>query len=237
MMTSRLRSYLLATLACLLAAKLMMAGVVFVSSRRASPAMAWRSAAALAEDKSEAPQKTNPPNLAKKAPSKPTVGSPDLEALQKEIAILEAQLRKISAGLDRYVRSGGEKSAISPETLEDKRRRLEKQRSELDAEREKLEALKKEIEGKLSRLTAVQTAIESKLEERKTIRDERLKHLIKIYTTMPPKKAAALIDKLEMDVVIALFSRMKGDSVGQILPYVSPERAAKISERLAKLTR
>jgi flagellar motility protein MotE (MotC chaperone) len=28
---------------------------------------------------------------------------------------------------------------------------------------------------------------------------------------------------------------MKGEDVGQILPYVSPEKAAKISERLAAL--
>jgi flagellar motility protein MotE (MotC chaperone) len=51
---------------------------------------------------------------------------------------------------------------------------------------------------------------------------------------MPPKKAASLIEKLDMNVIISLFSSMKGENVGQILPYVSAEKAAAISERLAK---
>jgi len=35
-------------------------------------------------------------------------------------------------------------------------------------------------------------------------------------------------------VIISLFSNMKGENVGQILPYVSAEKAAAISERLVK---
>ena len=121
------------------------------------------------------------------------------------------------------------------QTLEQKRLQVEKERRELKAEQARLDALKKEIDGKLAKLTEMQTAIQGELDKKKVIQDARLKHLIKIYTTMPPKKAAMLIDKLEMEVIIALFSSMKGDIVGQILPNVSPEKAAEISERLAKL--
>ncbi len=119
--------------------------------------------------------------------------------------------------------------------LEQKRAQVNKQRRLLKKEEKRLTALKQEIDSKLSRLTQMQNAIESKLAEHKTLQDNRIKHLIKIYTTMPPKKAAALIERLEMKVIIALFSRMKGENVGGILPHVSADKAAKISERLARL--
>lgn len=132
-------------------------------------------------------------------------------------------------------------SEASPDTqagaslglLEQKRAQIEVDRRLLEEERKQLTTLKEELELKLARLEKVQDAIQSKLDEHKALGDQRIKHLIKIYTTMPPKKAAGLIEKLDMEVIISLFSKMKGENVGQILRYVSAGKAAAISERLA----
>ncbi|MBW2265603.1 MAG: hypothetical protein JRF28_05435 [Deltaproteobacteria bacterium] len=123
----------------------------------------------------------------------------------------------------------------SPEALEVKRLQLEEERAQLDEERKRLEALKNEIDEKLSKVTKIQAVIQKELGKKEDASHKRIKHLIKVYEAMPPKKAAVLIEKLSMEVIIALFSQMKGEDVGQILPYVSPEKAAKISERLATL--
>jgi flagellar motility protein MotE (MotC chaperone) len=130
---------------------------------------------------------------------------------------------------------GTRKANTTFEGLELKRAQIEKERQLLEKERKRLTALKQEFDAKLLELTELQNAVQSKIEEQKTVRDTRIKHLIKIYTTMPPKKAGTLIEKLDMEVVIALFSGMKGENVGRILPHVSAEKAAKISERLAKI--
>jgi flagellar motility protein MotE (MotC chaperone) len=118
--------------------------------------------------------------------------------------------------------------------VEERRAQIEVERRLLEEERKRLATLKEEIDVKLARLEKIQDAIQSKLDKQKALRDERIKHLIKIYTAMPPKKAAGLIEKLDMTVIISLFSRMKGENVGQILPYVSAEKAAAISECLVK---
>ena len=131
---------------------------------------------------------------------------------------------------------GSDEAGTTLSTLEQKRAEGLTGRQLLQKERKRLTALEKEIDAKLSRLTKMQDEIQSKLAEHKTVQDSRIKHLIKIYTTMPPKKAAALIERLDMKVIIALFSKMKGENVGRILPNVSAEKAAKISERLAKLS-
>ena len=118
--------------------------------------------------------------------------------------------------------------------LELKRAEIETERRQLERERKQLTALKHEIKSNLIRLSEMQESIQKKLDEQKMIRDNKINHLIKIYTTMAPKKAAALIEKLDMEVIIELFSKMKGENVGQILPHVSAEKAAKISEHLAR---
>ena len=120
------------------------------------------------------------------------------------------------------------------EILERKRAEIEMERRQLERERKQLAALKQEIQAKIARLSEIQDSIQRQLDEQKTILDNKIKHLIKIYTTMAPKKAAALIEKLDMEIIIELFSTMKGEHVGQILPHVSAEKAAKISERLAR---
>jgi flagellar motility protein MotE (MotC chaperone) len=120
------------------------------------------------------------------------------------------------------------------EILERKRAEIEMERRQLERERKQLAALKQEIQAKVARLSEIQDSIQRQLDEQKTILDNKIKHLIKIYTTMAPKKAAALIEKLDMEIIIELFSTMKGEHVGQILPHVSAEKAAKISERLAR---
>lgn len=163
------------------------------------------------------------------------------------VPILESNLALANDTQDQPTKSRVLDSASAPQAsphtqrtgaglgvLEQNRAQTEVERQRLEEERKRLTTLKQEIDLKLVRLEKIQDAIQSKLDEQKAFGDQRIKHLIKIYTTMPPKKAASLIEKLDMDVIISLFSNMKGEDVGQILPYVSAEKAAAISERLVK---
>jgi flagellar motility protein MotE (MotC chaperone) len=120
------------------------------------------------------------------------------------------------------------------EILEQERAAIEAERRQLERERNQLMALKQEIEVDLVKLAEIQDIVQRKLDEHKTIQNNKIKHLIKIYSNMAPKKAVALIEKLDMELVMELFSHMKAELVGQLLPHMSAEKAAKIGERLAK---
>lgn len=159
----------------------------------------------------------------------------NLENIQQKISLLQNQINELNSDITMLSDTNMEVNNINPETLERKRIDLEKEKKEIDAEKESLNTLKDEIDRKVVELTKLQETIRNDLEQKKIVQENRIKHLIKVYTTMPPKKAAALIEKLEMEVVMELFSQMKGENVGEILPYVSPEKAAKISEQLAKI--
>lgn len=113
--------------------------------------------------------------------------------------------------------------------LEEKK--LKDLKAELETKREELEALRQQIETSLSRLEAKEKTVN----EAQLLKDQKkIKQLVKLYSSMKPKQAAAIVDN--MDVVIAerLFMSLKGDVAGKILAYVDQAKAARISERLAE---
>lgn len=118
--------------------------------------------------------------------------------------------------------------------IEKERSGLEMERKSMQREREQLRALQKEIDKKLIELSKLQDNIQETVAKKSAAHEQKIKHLIKVYTSMAPKKAAVLIEKIDIDIIIEVFSKMKGDSVGKILSYVKPTKAAVISECLVK---
>ncbi|HUU39958.1 MAG TPA: hypothetical protein VMW42_03360 [Desulfatiglandales bacterium] len=111
---------------------------------------------------------------------------------------------------------------------------LKTQEEELATKKKELIAIEEKISEKMNMLTKLRDEIRAQMAVKESVQGEKIKHLIKAYSTMKPQKAATLIEKLEMELAIELLSNMKGDIVGNILSFVDTERAAKISEQLAK---
>lgn len=130
------------------------------------------------------------------------------------------------------------------DSVEKKRLRIKKEEELLVKKRALLTSLKKEVECKIDELSKMQQQIEAdfakqrekekeRQKQRREAQSAKIKRLVKVYTSMKPKTAAALIDKMDMDIALKLFALMKGENIGKILSYVDKNRAAKISERLA----
>jgi flagellar motility protein MotE (MotC chaperone) len=138
-----------------------------------------------------------------------------------------------------------ENKYLESEVIQRESEKMVRERQKLENERHHLETVKKEIDQKIARLTEIQATVQKKISKQESLiaeykamkentMDSQFKHLLKIYTSMRAKKSAMLIDKLDMEIAIRLLSNMKGEKVGQILSYVSPEKAAALSEQLAK---
>ena len=120
------------------------------------------------------------------------------------------------------------------EIIENKRRDLAAKEEELRSKEQELTVLKKDIEEKLDKLSQLQGQIQKNLEAVKQKDDARLKHLVGAYSAMKPVKAAGLIEKLDDEVALQILSSMKSKDVGNILSFVNTDKAAKLSQRLAK---
>jgi flagellar motility protein MotE (MotC chaperone) len=129
--------------------------------------------------------------------------------------------------------------------LNAERQRLGKEEDRIKQQRVRLEELKEEIEAKIETLSKIQQEIEADLKKREAMLASRenqqqaaenanMKMLGKVYASMKPKQAAAIVDKMDIEIIQKVFSYMKGEQVGNILAYVNKDKAAKISERLAE---
>lgn len=118
--------------------------------------------------------------------------------------------------------------------LIEKRDELNEQAQALSIKREELLAFQKEIDEKLVTLGRIRDEINAQKVAKETVEGKKMKHLIKIYTAIKPQRAAGMIEKMDMGFSLELLSRMKGDVVGKILSFVDLEKAARITEGLAK---
>ena len=125
-----------------------------------------------------------------------------------------------------------EEEKIDLEFLKKKKAELEKQEEEITKKKAELLAIKEDINTKIAELTQLRNEIRAEMENKSSAQEQKLRHIIKAYSSMKPQKAASLIEKLDTSFAIEILSNMKGDIVGSILSFLDTEKAAKISEQL-----
>jgi flagellar motility protein MotE (MotC chaperone) len=116
--------------------------------------------------------------------------------------------------------------AASAQALERSWAELKTREEQVKSRESELEALRMDIEARLARLSAIQ-------QEMKGLRDKQVKQLVEVYSNMKAEKAARLIDQLDDQVAVSIISQMPSQTAGKVLGLVQPEKAARISQRLA----
>ena len=125
---------------------------------------------------------------------------------------------------------------------------LKRRESDIDrreqrlVEREKaLDILQGEMDKKLKESEATRVKLaelvkkqEDLVAQQKSLRDARIEHLVATYKSMKPQQAATLVNNLEEDVAVEILAVMPGRSAGQILAYVNPEKAARLTKAISE---
>ncbi len=129
----------------------------------------------------------------------------------------------------------GGKQECHPELLSllrAKMANLDEKEAILQKKEQDLLILQKDIQDKIRRLKELQQKLEGPVKKKRFEEEARLQHLAGVYSSMDPVRAAALLDKLDEYTVTKLFAIMKSKKVAKILANMSPEKAARISQRL-----
>ena len=123
--------------------------------------------------------------------------------------------------------------------LRKKEEELREKEAELKKREEELLPLQKEINSKIEELNELQTRLtlyaKDLADREEALKDTKVTHLVALFSSMEPARAAVIMDKLNMDTIVRILSNMKGKVAGQILAAMAPEKGATISERLGKL--
>ena len=130
-------------------------------------------------------------------------------------------------------------STTNPETLrlleiiERKNRDLEKREAELLAKEENLKTLELKIREDLRIIEEAMVRSEELAGSRKGMIEENIASLSKVYSSMKPAQAAAILDRVDESIAIQILSRMRSRNSAKILGKMNKSVAKNISERIA----
>lgn len=112
---------------------------------------------------------------------------------------------------------------------------LMKKQEELARREQSLAILERELNARLEQIAKLDQQIKTMLEEAKAVKDEKFRHLVDVYANMKSKNAADALDKLDEKTAVKILAGMRGRQAGEILNFVPPSKAAKLSEALTKM--
>jgi flagellar motility protein MotE (MotC chaperone) len=151
---------------------------------------------------------------------------------------LSSSLPKVHSAMAEESKTPASLEIGLAEQLKRKEEQLKAKEALLKSKEAELMPLKDEVEAKLAQLSELQTRLTSLAKElaekEKAMKDEKMAHLVALYSAMDPTKAAAIMDKLKTETVVLILSHMKGKSAGEIVGMMNPEKGAMISEELSK---
>lgn len=97
-----------------------------------------------------------------------------------------------------------------------------------------LRAAEQELDQKYREMLQLRSEIEALLDKQSEEEKTRIQSLVKIYEGMKPKDAARIFDTLDLDVLVAVMSRMSERKLSPVLAAMNAERARTVTIMLAE---
>lgn len=120
--------------------------------------------------------------------------------------------------------------------LIEKKKSQVNERMELLKKREdQLINLEKSIDDKLQRLDEERLFFAQTIQQEKDLQGQRLDKLIELFAKMEPKKASPVFEKLDKDLVVAMFKKLPQKQVTSILEGMNPQRSVELSEYFGRV--
>ncbi len=110
-----------------------------------------------------------------------------------------------------------------------------KRREELvENEKQDLRAAESALEGRLLELQKIRDEIRGMLAELDSDREARVAHLVKMFESMRPNQAAAILSVTEDAIALEVLERMNREKAGKTLAAMDPQRASDLAERIGR---
>lgn len=147
------------------------------------------------------------------------------------IAIPKVDPNNISTRPDEALVTPAPAPKLNPFVPKDSTQRKQE---ELNRREQELLALQQQMQSRLDELHALEGKIQKMLDEANNIKDQKLTHLIDVYSNMKPKQAADVLATLDPKIAVKILAGMRGRQAGEVLTYMAPKPAAKLSEMLSR---
>lgn len=106
---------------------------------------------------------------------------------------------------------------------------------ELKRKAAQLEKIEKTIDEKLKKVEEERAFLAQTLQKEKELQKDRAEGLLSFYEKMEPKKAGPLIEKMDKDLVVTLFQKLKKKQVTAILENMNPQKSVELTEYFGRV--
>lgn len=110
----------------------------------------------------------------------------------------------------------------------------QRKQEELNRREQELLALQQQMQNRLDEMKKLEHKIQDMLKQANNVQDDKLRHLIDVYSNMKAKQAADVLSTLDERIAVKILAGMRGKQAGEILTYMRAEPAAKLSELLSR---
>ncbi len=112
--------------------------------------------------------------------------------------------------------------------------RLKELERKLKEKEKALKELEKRIDEKIAYEEKLKKKIEDLLKRVDVVKNQKIKHLVNVYSNMEPQQAAKVLEKLDIKLAVKILAGMRGRKAGEILSYMDPNKAALLSKALTE---
>lgn len=120
------------------------------------------------------------------------------------------------------------------ENLSKRRDELDQREKDLEIKARVLDATEKRISDKMTEMKTLQSEVSKVLAQYNEKQDAQIKSLVKIYESMKPDEAAAIMNELEMPILLEVIGKMSERKVALVLANMNPKRARDVTQELAE---
>ena len=112
---------------------------------------------------------------------------------------------------------------------------LDDRTSALKNQEQVLRQMENSIDNKIKKLEDEITFFKETQQKEKELQKERLDKLVDFYQKMAPKKSAPVFEKLDKDLVVAMWKRFPEKTTTQILSLMTPDKSVELSEYFGRI--
>ena len=125
----------------------------------------------------------------------------------------------------------GERAIL--ERLQSRREQLDERSRTLGLRENLLKAAEKRVEARVAELRDLEAKIKGAEAQRDQEEAARFKGIVAMYESMKPKDAARIFDRLDLNILVDVSTKMKPATMAAILAQMSPETAERLTVELA----
>lgn len=106
---------------------------------------------------------------------------------------------------------------------------------ELARKEQELRALEADISDKLEQMQVLDGRLQGMMRQADETNDAKFRHTVDVLSNMKAKQAAAVLSTLEERIAVRVLAGMRGRQAGEILTFVDPVKAARLTESLVRM--